>query len=146
MKKIILLLIFMVTPLMDIIDGNNKYNYKMRKCHLTINSMFYKDNSLTILNKTEPTNFYFDENIYHYNILYKISEFKEDSFVTFSFSFNEITEFEINVSNSENSIEPYIINNSSNIFLYKDILSEINCNNCTLKVLIVLREKKILFY
>ena len=132
----------MIAPIKDIIDGNYKYNYNIRNCPLTINSIFYKNKALTILNKTEPTIFYFDKNIQRYNITYKISDFTEDSFVTFLFSFNEITEFEINIFNSKNSIEPYIIKNSTNIFIDNKSLSEIKCNNCNLTILIENMEKK----
>ena len=132
-----------VIPLMDIIDGNYKYNYKYRKCPVTINTNYSK-NDIKLLNKSEPTIFYFNENITHYNILYEIQDLTSESFVTFLLSFNEKTEFEIEItySNSEKEKESFIINNSTNIFLNNTFLSNYNLNNCYLTISINYNQKE----
>ena len=130
-----------VIPLMDIIDGNYKYNYKYRKCPVTINTNYSK-NDLILLNKSEPTIFYFNENITHYNILYEIQDLTIESFVTFLLSFNEKTEFVVQITNCNSEKKSFIINNSTNIFLNNTFLSNYNLNNCYLTISINYNQKE----
>ena len=128
-------IIFQVEPLMDIIDGNYKYNYDARNCPLIINSGEHnknnKENKIKMENN-EITFFYFNEYLTEYNILYNLnnSDIDNDKFVTFYFLFNKKSQFEINISDeyTSNIINTSVIENSTNIFLDHNKLKNINRN------------------
>ena len=121
-----------IRPRIDIINGYNKYNYTLRSCPIVINSMY--DNSFLKMEKDKPTVFYFGKNIKQYNLSYEL----KNSFATFSFLlFYQISEFELNIINSENNKKLfYQINDSYNLFLDKKTLeSELLClERCNLNI------------
>ena len=98
--------LFSVKPL-------NNFNNNYRNCPLVINSIYINEYILTI-EETDPTIFYFDKNLSSIQLLYEIKN--EDSFVTFSFAFNEIATFKISYDYGEKT-KVKIISNSNNIFL-----------------------------
>ena len=100
---------------------NNKPKYKNKRiCPLIINTI--EVNKFTLLvEEKEPTFFYFYENFKQIMLLYNITELMQKSTITLSFSFNDISKFNINILNLIN----VTISNSTSIFLDSDSLSKI---------------------
>ena len=112
---------FQVKPLMDIINGNYKYNYKIRDCPLVINSAQYEEENKLEIDNNDPTVLYFNNELTHYFISYTAKNKSNDNFVVFSFLYNEKSEFEIKALNSINDDSTFI-QNSTNIFLDNNYL------------------------
>ena len=123
---------FKVNPLMDLINGNYKYNYENRYCPIIINSGKYGNDSKLEMNISEPTILYFNEHLNQYNISYKINNSDYENFVAFSFIFKEQSIFNIKVLNDEikqnNYKTSFQFNNSTNIFFDNYYLNKINGN------------------
>ena len=106
-------------PKSYLINDYPKYKNK-RICPLVINTI--EVNKFTLLvEKREPTFLYFYENLRQIILSYNITELMENSSITLSFSFNNITKFNINISD----IIYTTIINSTTIFLDSDSLSKI---------------------
>ena len=106
----------------NFINGRKKYNNK-RICPFIVNTIKVKTFTLIIKEK-EPTFIYFHKNLTKIILLYNIIELKEKSSVTLSFSFREVTIFNINIPNLINTN----ITNSTTTFLDSDSLSKIKGN------------------
>ena len=110
-------IILMTKPYL--INDNPKY-YNIRLCPLAINTI--EVNKFTLLmEEKEPTFLYFYENFTQIILSYNLTELIEKSSVTLSFSFNNITKFNINISD----IIDTTISNSTTIFLDSESLSKI---------------------
>ena len=108
---------------------NNKINnIKNRKCPLIINS-FYNENEL-IVKEENPTIFFFDNNLREIKLLYDFANIKDKSFITFSFIFNEIAKFEIEISETKQKRK---ISNSNNIFLTNESIDKLDSLHIKLK-------------
>ena len=117
----------------DDIDNYNENNNNNRKCPLVINSMFTEEYKLTI-EEHNPTIFYFDDNLQNINLKYKLNEFTDDSYVLFSFSFNERATFEINFEEDIEFNKFRKISDSHNIFLTKKSFEGKEINNLNINV------------
>jgi len=106
----------------NLINGINKYK-NIKNCPLIINTIDVKDvNYLSLsLEKNEPTILYFDEIFKIFNLDFQI---KKDGFIALSFSFNNVSEFNINISDILNTT----ISNSTTIYLDNDTLNTIEEN------------------
>ena len=111
-----------IKPKISLINEQEKYKNK-RICPLIINTIEVKKFSLFVQEK-EPTFLYFDDKFTKIILLYNIKELKEKSSSTLSFSFSEITKFNINIPDLINTN----ISNSTTIFLDSDSLSKIKEN------------------
>jgi len=82
----------------SLINGNNKYENK-KNCPLIINTIDVS-NLLLIVEINEPTILYFDENyLKKIKLSYQINSItKMLSYTALSFSFNDVSEFNINIS------------------------------------------------
>ena len=110
--------IISVIPLLDVIDGQYKENYKEKSCPLSINSYLINNRKpqIKIENKEEKI-FYFDPSKYDLlNITYNIKEISFDSFSTLCFQFDEIAHFFINITYKSNKKEKDIYN-ATNLYL-----------------------------
>ena len=87
-------------------------------------------NNLTLLvEENEPTILYFDkDNLKIINVSYNVS--KNTSFLALSFSFNEVSKFNINIKD----IIDTTISNSTTIFLDSDSLKKIKDDNLYIKI------------
>jgi len=110
-----------------LINGNPKYKDK-KNCPLIINTIDM--NKLTLLvEENEPSILYFDkDNLKIINLSYNVS--KNCSFLALSFSFNEVSKFNINIKD----IIDTTISNSTTIFLDSDSLKEIKDDNLYIKI------------
>ena len=88
-------------------------NNPFRTCPLVINTIYEKNSKLEF-EGNEPTILFFDDYLKEIELSYN---YTNDSFVTFSFIFNEIASFDIIYSYGENK-KIKSISNSNNIFLY----------------------------
>ena len=110
--------IISVIPLLDVIDGQYKENYKEKSCPLSINSYLINDRQpqIKIENKEEKI-FYLDPSKYDLlNIIYNIKEISFDSFSTLCFQFDENAHFFINIIYKSNKKEKDIYN-ATNLYL-----------------------------
>ena len=89
-------------------------NNKFRTCPLVINTIYEKNSKLEFKGK-EPTILFFDKYLEEIELSYN---YEKDSFVTFSFIFNEIASFDIIYSYNGENKKIKSISNSKNIFLY----------------------------
>ena len=122
-----------ITPIKDIIDGESRYNYENRNCRIIINSIF-KNSMELIVSKSEPTILFFNESLKKFIIKYEIENI-EESFLTFSFIFNEKTNFKINIlNNTILNIEEKIITNSTNIYFDSTQIKECVSNNVAISI------------
>ena len=105
----------------NLINGINKYEDK-KNCPLIINTIDINNLSL-LVEVNEPTILYFDENyLDKINLLYHIEEItKIISYITLSFSFNNVSQFNINIPEIINTT----ISNSTTIFLDQEFLKKI---------------------
>ena len=117
-----------LAPKPYIINENVKYQNK-RICPLIINTIELNKFTLFV-EKKEPTFIYFYENFTQIILLYNITELMEESSLTLSFSFNNITQFNINISDIINTT----ISNSTSIFLDSDSLSKIKEKVLNIKI------------
>ena len=99
------------------LNQNNEYN-NIRECPLVINSMYDEERKLKV-EEHNPTIFYFDENLKDINLEYSLEDFDDDSYVVFSFLFNEKASFQINIKEEIEYNQKRIISNSHNVFLTK---------------------------
>ena len=99
---------------------------KNKTCPLVINTIeMSKEPSLLIKDKS-PIILFFDQYLTNVNLKYPFGEIETTKFAFFSFSFQEITFFEINVyGEKQNLLKKSIISSSSTLFLTK----ELNNNN-----------------
>ena len=143
-----------ITPLLDVIDGQYKENYAKKTCPLSINSyVLNTDLSETELKIENNEESYFYLVPEKYNLLklsYEIKEISEESYVGLFFQYNEKSKFEINViyENNQNSESKKISNSTimylNSSFLLYDKSKEIN-NGGKLRINIInLDEKEIL--
>ena len=98
--------------------NQNSEDLNNRECPLVINSMFDEDHKLTV-EEHNPTTFHFDENLQNINLEYSLEDFDDDSYVVFSFLFNEKASFQINIKEEIEYNQKRIISNSHNVFLTK---------------------------
>ena len=116
-----------ITPLLDVIDGQYKENYAKKTCPLSINSyVLNTDLSETELKIENNEESYFYLVPEKYNLLklsYEIKEISEKSYVGLFFQYNEKSKFEINViyENNQNS-ESKKISNSTIMYLNSSFL------------------------
>jgi len=105
----------------SLINGNNKYENK-KNCPLIINTIDVSNLSL-IVEVNEPTILYFGEKyLEKINLSYQIDKLiKINSYIALSFSFNDVSKFNINISDIINTT----ISNSTTIFLDPDSLIKI---------------------
>jgi len=105
----------------SLINGINKYENE-KNCPLIINTIDVSNLSL-LVEVNEPTILYFDENyLEKINLSYQIDKLsKESSYIALSFSFNDVSKFNINISDILNTT----ISNSTTIFLDPDSLFNI---------------------
>ena len=111
-----------VFPLIDIIEGEYKENYKQKSCPISINSYLIKDSQSSQLKiENKEKNIFYLSPLNPLNISYNIKEILNNSFITLSFQFNEENLFEIDITYINNIGQAKTIskkiNNSSNIFL-----------------------------
>jgi len=92
----------------------NYDNNPFRTCPLVINTI-YEENSTLKYEGKEPTILFFDDYLKEIELSYN---YAKDSFVTFSFIFNEIASFYIIYSYNGKNEKTKSISNSNNIFLY----------------------------
>ena len=115
----------------NLINGINKYKNK-KNCPLMINTI--KVNYLTLeIEEKEPTNLYFDKNFLdNINLVYKnITVIKNRaSFITLSFSFNEVSTFNIIIPDIINTN----ISNSTTIFLDQESLLKIKGDTLNIRI------------
>ena len=110
-----------------LINGNPKYKDK-KNCPLIINTID-RSNLTLFVEENEPTILYFDkDNLETINLSYNIS--KNTSFLALSFSFNEVSKFNINIKD----IIDTTISNSTTIFLDSDSLKKIKDDNLYIKI------------
>ena len=109
-------------------DDNNN-----RKCPLIINSMYDKEYNLTV-EEHNPTIFYFDNNLQNINLKYNLNDFTDNSYVVFSFLFNEKALFEINIEEDIEFNKIRRISNSHNIYLTKKSFNGKEINNLNINV------------
>ncbi len=124
-----------ITPIKDIIDGESRYNYENRNCRIIINSIFSNSMELNV-SKSEPTILFFNESLKKFIIKYEIKNTEEDSFLTFSFIFNEKTNFTINILNNNNTlyVEKKTITNSTNIYFDSTQIKEFERKNLAISI------------
>ena len=111
-----------------LINDNPKYQEK-RICPLVINTIEVNKLILSVEEK-EPTFLYFYENLTQIILSYNFAKLKKNSSLTLSFSFNNVTKFNINISNIKYSN----ISNSTSIFLDSDFLSKIKEKKLNIKI------------
>ena len=128
---------FNISPKVDTIDGDYRYDYQNRNCHLIINSIFNEEYTLKYEEK-ESTVFYFNKELNKVNILYTLENINDNSFLTFSFIFNEESNFSIIIRDNDNNdiIEEKKIINSTNIFLNSEQLLNLKKPKLNLNILI----------
>jgi hypothetical protein len=120
---------FTINALMDIIDGNTRYDYKNRKCDLIISSMFKDSSNELFLKEDKQAVLLFNNNINETKIIYEIDNNNNDtSFLAFSFLFNKNTTFNITIEDSKNILIKQI-NKSSYIFFNSTSYKNISNNN-----------------
>ena len=110
-------------------SGNNNKNIKYRECPVVINSYYINEPKINI-KEEEPMVLSFIENLSTIELLYKIKNLSEDSFIILSFIFDENLIFNINIKNESKMVT----SNSSNIFIYYNELSKIKNGNLTFKI------------
>ena len=128
---------FTINALMDIIDGNLRYDYENRNCDLIINSMFKNSSNEPnelFLKESKQTVLLFNENIKEANIIYEIDNNNNDSsFLAFLFLFDKNTTFNITISDSENKLNiTKELHKSSYIFFDSNSFKNRSNNNSTL--------------
>ena len=98
---------------MNLINDINKYENK-KNCPMIINTIDINNLSL-LVEENDPTILYFDKNfLKKINLSYKLKEFRNNTrFISLSFSFNSVSEFNINIPNIINTT----ISNSTTIYL-----------------------------
>ena len=118
-----------ITPLLDVIDGEYKEDYGKKTCSLSINSYVLNNNSteaeLKIENKEESYLYFAPEEYNLLKISYDIKEVFEDSYAGLFFQFNEKTDFEINITYKSEQTEKFReekISNSTTILLDSSFL------------------------
>jgi len=118
-----------------LINGNIKYKNK-KNCPLIINTIDKKNLSL-LVEENEPTILFFGkifdnkgvkEGLKIINLSYRVS--KKDSFLALSFSFNEVSNFNIYITDIINTT----ISNSTTIFLDSDSLKKIKEDNLYIRI------------
>ena len=110
-------------------SGNNNKNIKYRECPVVINSYYINEPKINI-KEEEPMVLSFIENLSTIELLYKIKNLSEDSFIILSFIFDENLIFNINIKNESKMVT----SNSSNIFIYYNELSKIKNDELTFKI------------
>ena len=114
-----------ITPLLDVIDGQYKENYAKKKCPLSINSYVLNTNlsetELKIENNEESYFYLVPEKYNLLKLSYEIKEISEKSYVGLFFQYNEKCKFEINYI-YENENKSKNITNSTIIYLDSSFL------------------------
>ena len=113
--------------------NQNNEDINNRKCPLVINSMYDKKYKLTV-KEHNPTIFFFDENLMEINLKYNLNDFTDDSYVVFSFLFNEKASFEINIEEDIEFNKIRKISNSHNVFLTKKSFLKKGINSLNINV------------
>ena len=112
-----------ISPIIDIIDGEDKENYEYKQCPLSINSINMNKPQLKFENNTNSFFFFQSPNMNLLNISYNIKAVSEDSFVALLFQFNEKSNFAITVSYKNNlKMISKNIKNSTYLFLDSNFL------------------------
>ena len=123
-----------ITPLIDIIDGEEKEDYDNKDCLLSINSIKIEKPQLQIEHKMDSEIFFDHSNLNSLNIAYNIdSDFKEDNFIAMLIQFEEKSNFSI-VENYKNDIKQIEliskkIQNSAFIYFNSFILNNASDNS-----------------
>ena len=135
-----------VSPLVDIIDGEDKLNYDAKSCPLSINSYLINDNKAKVqIENKEENIFYLNNN--ELSISYDIKNISNDNFVALSFQVNEKVNLSVNAINNYCESQPYSINknicNSSIIFLNSTFLQNYAGINRTLLIKIHNNDEKV---
>ena len=136
--------IITISPLIDIIDGEEKENYAQKKCYLSINSMNENNPEIKIENKNDNI-FYFNSNFSDYlNLSYEVKEVSDDNFVALFFQYNEKCNFLININyfkeDKEINLISKNISNSSYIYLKSDILKNISSEVSNIYLNIIIKK------
>ena len=111
-----------IYPKTFLVNGQEKYKNK-RICPLIINTIEVKKFTIFVKEK-EPNLLFFYKKLKKVILLYNITELRGKSGATLSFSFREVTKFNINIPDIINTN----ISNSITIFLDSDSLSKIKEN------------------
>ena len=132
-------------PIIDIINGEEKENYDIKNCPLSINSINETKPEVKIENKIDSYFFFGKSTINLLTISYNIKEVSVYNFAALFFQFNEKNNFLINVNYKNETKQIDLVTksiyNSSFIFLNSEIL--INAlNNCTNGNLFIIIENK----
>jgi len=132
---------FSIIPSIDIIEGELKENYELKKCPLIINSYYVsnsKEQMLQIENKEE--NFlFFNNSIYSetFQMSYNIKNLSKNFFISLFFRFEEMTSLMIDIS-YENNSKVKTIEGTSFIYLNKEFFlfnnNDNDSNNKTLSI------------
>ena len=130
-----------IQPLKDIIDGEEKENYALKKCHLSINSINEEQLEMKIENKDDTFIFFKSQEFKSLNISYKINEISNTSFAAFFFQFHEKSNFSINIISVNRNIISRYIYNSTYLFLDSEILQKAVINNAPNLNLSIIIEK-----
>ena len=133
-----------VRPLIEYTNREEKENYEKKKCHLSINSINENLPGLRIDNKQESFFYFKSDNHNKLNISYKIKELSNDSFAALFFRFNENSDFSIDIYGSntigQNNLISKKIYNSSYIFLDSDILENVDKDNESINLSIIIKK------
>ena len=107
-----------VNPILNSADERIIKNYENKTCPLIITNM--EENSNTILELNNSSNLFFDEYNSEYIFSYKVNEIELDSPIALSLTFNQKSQFEINIDGiNKNFRKNETVFNSTNIFFDK---------------------------
>jgi len=118
-----------IKPIMDIVDGRHKENYKAKECPIIINSYYIGEKSKLEIENKEVNIFKLNESITTFNISYEIKNLTNNSFVSLYFKFEEtplLIKINYSNSNNENNLMSKNISESSYIYLNSEFLK---CKN-----------------
>ena len=121
-----------VNPILSSADERIIKNYKNKTCPLIITNM--EENSVTILELNNASNLFFDENNSEYIFSYKVNEIELDSPIALSLTFNQKSQFEINIDGiNKNFRKNETVFNSTYIFFDNENYQEVNEFNISIK-------------
>ena len=121
-----------VNPLLNSADERIIKNYENKTCPLIITNM--EENGNTIIELNNISNLFFDENNSEYTFSYKINNISLDSPIALSLTFNQKSQFEININGTNiDFIKNETVFNSTYIFFDKENFQEVNEFNINIK-------------
>ena len=131
-----------IKPIIDIIDGREKENYELQRCHLSINS-FKKNQPQIIIKNNEETIFYFDYNdSKSLNVSYELKDNSNYNYAALFFQFNEKCNFLINIG--YNDTQKFLISknifNSSYLYLSSNRLNNFSIDNSKIYLNIIIKK------